>query len=152
MHLWRICREEHAADPLSGRGGLFASGRWHPKGRRVVYTSGSLSLAALEILVHADNDLIPSDLVRIEIEVPDELRTERVDTDSLPPHWRTYPAPSFLQKLGADWLERRDSAILRVPSAVVPQESNFLLNPDHRDAARFGVVTTGGFVLDPRLS
>ena len=80
------------------------------------------------------------------------LGLERVDTDSLPPHWRTYPAPSFLQTLGAAWLERRDSAILRVPSAVVPQESNFLLNPDHRDAARVGVVTTGGFVLDPRLS
>ena len=152
MQLWRICRQTHAADPLSGRGGLFVSGRWHPKGRRVVYTSGTLSLAALEILVHTDDDLIPSDLVQIEIDVPHDLNTERIDVDSLPPNWRTYPAPPFLQKLGADWLERRDSAILRVPSAVVPQESNFLLNPAHPDAARFRVVTTEGFVWDPRLA
>jgi RES domain-containing protein len=120
-------------------------------GRRVVYTSGTLSLAALEILVHTDEDLVPSDLVHIEIEVPDDLETERIDPPTLPRNWRAYPAPSSLQKLGANWIERGHTAVLRVPSAVIPQESNYLLNPEHPDATRFRVVTTQGFVLDPRL-
>ncbi len=151
MRLWRICRQNHAADPLSGRGGLFASGRWHPKGRRVVYTSSTLSLAALEILVHTDKDLVPADLVQIEIELPSDVTKETIDADALPRNWRRYPAPATLQRLGADWLDRGDTAVLQVPSAVIPHENNHLLNPLHPLAERIRVVTKRRFDFDPRL-
>ena len=152
MRLWRICRRAHASNPLSGRGGLVAGGRWHPKGRRVVYTSETLSLAVLELLVHTDKDLLPSDLIQIKLEVPDSVPTERVDLRTLPPDWRSYPAPLVLQELGAHWIDRGASAVLRVPSAVVPVENNFLLNPEHRSARRFRIVAKERFVLDARLA
>ena len=151
MHSWRICRRLHAADPLSGRGGLLVAGRWHFKGARLVYSSATLSLAALELLVHSDRDLLPSDLIRIEIEIPDDLKIERIDVKALPADWRAYPAPRTLQQVG-DWLSGGASAVLQVPSAVIPEEYNYLLSPGHRDAARIQAVTVADFVLDPRLS
>jgi RES domain-containing protein len=116
----------------------------------MVYTSGSLSLAALETLVHADEDLLPSDLVYVEIDVPDNVKMERIAARSLPSDWRRMPAPPSLQAIGADWIDRRVSAVLVVPSAVVPQENNYLLNPEHADAARFRVVGVERFLFDPR--
>lgn len=151
MRLWRICREPHAANTLSGRDGLVTGGRWHPKGRRIVYTSGTLSLAALEILVHTDEDLLPFDLVHVEIQVPDTVKMEQIAARNLPSNWRNTPAPPTLQRLGADWIDRRVSAVLIVPSAVVPQEHNYLLNPEHADAMQFRIMGIDRFLLDPRL-
>ena len=151
VRLWRICRKKDASDPLSGRGGLFASGRWHPKGRRVVYTSSTLSLAALEILVHTDKDLVPGDLVQVEIELPSDVKKETIEPDALPRNWRRYPAPATLQRMGADWLDRGDTAVLQVPSSVIPHENNHLLNPLHPLAARIRVLTTHRFDFDSRL-
>lgn len=151
MRVWRVCRRKHASDPLSGRGGLFASGRWHTRGRRIVYTSGSLSLAALELLVHADRAQLPADLVQIEIEIPDALGIRRVELDSLPRLWREYPAPAALQLLGDEWLSGLTTPALQVPSAVIPAEWNYLLNPEHPGAARATVVGTGEFAYDARL-
>ncbi len=151
MRVWRISRETRASDPLGGRGGLLVSGRWHTRGRRVVYTSSSLALAALEFLVHVAADRLPTDLVRLEVDVPDDLAIERVEREALPPGWRRYPAPEELRRLGDEWLDRGKTAVLAVPSAVVPEERNYLLNPAHADASRFAVVSTGAFVYDPRL-
>ncbi len=152
MRVWRICRRRYAGDPLSGRGGLAVSGRWHTRGRRVTYTSGSLALAALELLVHADGAELPDDLVQIEIAIPDDLAQERIEASSLPRTWRRHPAPDALQRFGDDWLRRRKTLVLRAPSAVIPEEFNYLLNPLHPDARRLKVVGTERFVYDPRLA
>ncbi len=152
MRVWRICRRAHAADPLGGRGGLHASGRWHPRGIRIVYASSTLSLAALELLVHVDRDLLPSDLVQIEFDLPDDLPMERIEGGSLPSNWRRYPAPAALQRIGAGWIEAGKTAVLRVPSAVIPDEDNFLLNPAHPAInKRITPIGRRAFVLDPRL-
>lgn len=151
MRVWRICRRAHANDPLGGRGGLYAPGRWHPRGIRVVYTSATLSLAALELLVRVDRDPLPPDLVQIEIDLPDDLPLEQVKPGRLPSNWRRYPAPAVLQRIGASFVERGKSAVLRVPSAVIPDEDNFLLNPAHPDIGRVRVAGRRAFVLDPRL-
>lgn len=151
MRVWRLCREAYAEDPLGGRGGLFVSGRWHSRGRRVVYTAGSLALAALELLVHVDADLLPSDLVRLEIDVPDDLGVSRIGVDELPKSWRAYPAPAALRKCGDRWLREASTPVLEVPSAVVPEESNWVLNPEHADARRIRVASIRAFTLDPRL-
>ena len=151
MRVWRICRRVHAADPLGGRGGLYAPGRWHPRGIRIVYTSATLSLAALELLVHVDRDLLPSDLVQIEIDLPDDLPLEQVKPGRLPSNWRRYPAPAALQRIGMAFIERGKSAVLRVPSAVIPDEDNCLLNPAHPAIERVKIVGRRALVLDPRL-
>lgn len=152
MEAWRICRKGHATDPLSGKGSLVAGGRWHAKGARVAYASSSLSLAALEILVHASATELPSDLMQIQVHIPDEIRLEEVAVASLPKSWREYPAPVSLQVVGGEWLESGRTAVLKVPSAVIPSEGNYLLNPAHEDAARIQITHVEKFTLDPRLS
>lgn len=152
MRVWRICRRAYASDVLSGRGGLITSGRWHLRGHQIVYASASLSLAALEFLVHVDGAELPADLIHVEIDVPDDVRIDRIERAQLPRNWRKYPAPERLQQLGGDWLSGLATAVLQVPSAVIPEECNYLLNPLHVDAARFAVVRSADFVYDPRLA
>lgn len=151
MRVWRICRRAHAADPLGGRGGLYFSGRWHPRGIRIVYTSATLSLAALELLVQVDRDLLWANLVQIEIDLPDDLPMERIEAGRLPSNWRRYPAPAALQRIGVGFIERERTAVLRVPSAVIPDEDNYLLNPAHEAIKRITPIGRRAFVLDPRL-
>ncbi len=152
MRLWRICRRKYANDPLSGRGGLLTGGRWHPGGTRVVYTSATLSLAALEYLVHTDKDLMPDDLVSVEINVPEDLQITDIDSKKLPPNWRDYPAPEALQQLGGEWVAQGTTALLRVPSAVIPDEDNYLVNPQQSESSRIRVTRKSRFTLDLRLT
>ncbi len=152
MRVWRICREPYAGDALSGRGGLFTSGRWHTRGRPVVYTSESLALAALEVLVHVDRNSLPADLVQVEIDVPDDLEILRIDVNALPRNWRDYPAPPDLQRRGDEWLQTGLSPVLEVPSAVIVDESNFLFNPRHADARKLTILSTRRFAYDSRLT
>jgi len=150
MRVWRICKKAHAA--FDGEGARLAGGRWNRRGTPVVYTSETLSLAALELIVHADPSLLPGDLVAISADVPDALRTETVSEKDLPRAWRRHPAPEELAELGSAWARSRRTAVLSVPSAVVPRERNLLLNPAHPD---FGKVRVGApelFSLDPRLA
>ena len=151
MRVWRICREAYAEDPLSGKGGLYASGRWHRKGTLIVYTSGRLSLAALELFVNVNREVMPADLVQVEIEIPREVAIEEVKPGALPADWRATPAPVALQDLGADWLRRQERAVLRVPSAVIPEENNYLINPAHSDLRRIAPVGVLPFSMDTRL-
>ncbi len=151
MRVFRICRKTHARDPLSGRGGLRVAGRWHSQGARIVYASESRALAALEVLVHVDADLAPDDLVRIEIDLPESLRVDTVKAATLGPRWRSHPAPESLRAIGDRWIRQGASAILRVPSAVIPEESNYLLNPAHAETTRVSVVAIEPFAFDARL-
>lgn len=151
MRVWRLCRQPFAATALEGVGGLYASGRWHRRGRPIVYAASSAALAALEVLVHVDPLDAPDDLRLLTIELPDDLGVERVDAADLPAHWTAVPAPDELAALGSDWLMSRRSAALSVPSAVIPIERNLLLNPRHPDIARVRVVDDAPFTFDPRL-
>lgn len=151
MRVWRLCRQPFAATALEGVGGLYASGRWHRRGRPIVYAASSAALAALEMLVHVDPLDAPDDLRLLTIELPDDLGIERVDAADLPAHWTAVPAPDELAALGADWLMSRRSVALSVPSAVIPIERNLLLNPRHPDIARVRVVDDAPFTFDPRL-
>ena len=151
MLAFRLCRRPFARNPLDGRGGLFASGRWHTPRRLVCYASESLALASLEVLVHCDPDLVPRDLVAIEVDIPASVVVEELDPRRLPRAWRRYPAPRALQRLGNTWLDRAAACVLRVPSAIVPSESNFLINPVHPDIRRLHVVRKSPFRFDPRL-
>lgn len=151
MRVFRLSRKPFSRNPLDGRGGLFASGRWHTSSRLICYASESLALASLEVLVHCDLDLVPPDLVAIEISVPDSVSLEELGEHALPRSWRRYPAPAALQRLGNAWLDRGSACVLRVPSAVIPSESNFLINPVHPDVRKLRVTAKSAFRFDPRL-
>ena len=151
MKVWRLCRQPFAATALEGVGGLHASGRWHRRGRPIVYAASSAALAALEVLVHVDPLDAPDDLRLLTIELPDDLGIERVEVADLPARWIQVPAPDELAALGTDWLMSRRSVALSVPSAVIPIERNLLLNPRHPGIERVRVVDDTPFTFDPRL-
>ncbi len=150
MKVWRLCKRRHAA--LDGEGARLAGSRWNSRGTAVVYASDSLSLAALELLVHCDPALLPDDLVAIAIEIPDGLARRRIEIAELPRSWRRHPAPESLARMGDLWAKEMPSAVLSVPSAVVPGERNVLLNPQHPDFGRIRVGRLERFALDARLA
>jgi RES domain-containing protein len=149
MRVWRVARRVHSA--LDGEGARRAGGRWNSPGIPVVYTASALSLAILELLVHTDPDLVPRDLHAFEIDVPDALTADILDLSKLPSGWRNIPNHPACRALGDDWVERRNHVLLGVPSAVVPEELNYLINPAHRDAHLIKVVGSRAFSFDDRL-
>jgi RES domain-containing protein len=116
-----------------------------------VYLASTLSLAALEYLVHVDIEDLPSDLVAMQVRLPDDCGVETVALDQLPADWRATPDAAACQALGDDWIERGERLLLQVPSVVVPEERNVLLNPAHPDARRVRVLAQRPFTFDPRL-
>lgn len=150
--MWRLSKASYAQTALSGRGSALRAGRWHARGRPVVYAASSAALALLETLVHVDRaDLLRAEYVAIPLRVPGDT-VERVDRAALPNDWRAWPHPASTQTLGTAWFDGARSAALVVPSAVVPHEWNVLLNPLH---PRFHEVEVGvpePFPVDVRLA
>src|SRR5690606_18625919 len=120
MRIWRICRKSFSRAPLDGKGGLLVAGRWHTPRRLVTYASESLALASLEGVVHRAVELLPSNLMAVDVVVPSKVKVIEVRECDLPRNWRKHPAPRRLQEVGNDWLDRGRTAVLRVPSALVP--------------------------------
>jgi RES domain-containing protein len=149
MRLYRICRAAESA--LDGEDARLHGGRWNAPGRPVIYTSTSLSLAALEYLVHISPEDVPDDLVASLIEVPDEAPIEMVSVADLPDGWDQDPEPPACKEIGTAWLHAGSALALRVPSAPIPEELNVLLNPEHPAAHRVRVVEEHPFSFDPRL-
>jgi RES domain-containing protein len=133
----------------SGRGAADNGGRWNRPGIHVVYASASLSLATLEYLVNIESNELPSDLVVIAARIPDDIEVARVSARDLPVDWRSSPSPVNLKKIGEGWLRKAETAVLFVPSAVIPEENNILLNPAHPQFARVLIGKPTRFVFDP---
>jgi RES domain-containing protein len=148
VRVWRLALPAHAA--LDGEGARQYGGRWNSKGLRAVYTSGHLSLAALELLAHLHPDEIPRELRAFEIDVPDNLPVTKVNVASLPPDWQL-PEHEACKQIGDDWLIRGATPVLAVPSALIPAELNYVINPRHRDASSIAVVATEPFEFNPRV-
>ena len=148
MRHWRI--SNHAS--LSGEGGLHASGRWHTRGRRVVYLADHPASALVEIMVHLEIDAedMPTHYQMLGVDVPDDLPIARLEEAELADDWRANPAST--QALGDRWLLEARTALLDVPSAIVPVGRNYLLNPAHPDAVRIGVASAVRAAFDPRLT
>jgi RES domain-containing protein len=116
-----------------------------------VYTSRTLSLAALEYFVHVDAGQAPADLVAVPADIPDAVSRTQLQASTLPRNWRRYPAPRALVDLGTRWVDETTAAILVVPSAVIPGESNYLMNPRHSDFTKIRVGQPEPFSFDPRM-
>jgi len=152
MDVWRVGKKRWAQHCLAGEGARQAGGRWTPRGRAVVYTSATLSLAALEYFVHADADTTRSaELVSHRITVPDAPPIRVVADDELPEGWSAVPYGPATQAVGASWLEANAELTLSVPSAVIPEERNYVLSPAHADFRRVRVAETKPFRFDPRV-
>jgi len=136
--LWRLYRARHGPG-LDGSGGLFADGRWHKQGERVVYFGGSPAIVVLERLAHTDADLLPNDLrlARFEFSEP-VLVTKVEDFASLPARWDK--DENVTRKIGSQWRQQGASCLLSVPSAILPEGRNFVLNPEHSDSQRLRLV------------
>ena len=143
MIVHRLVKAAYIA--LDGEGARLYGGRWNTPGRAMVYTSASPSLTVLEILVHLDlpPELMPSDYRLLTISVPDKADFERLDS--------TPREEAACVRIGDDFLRRGQALALSVPSAVVPQERNLLINPSHTGVAAIEVLKVEPFALDPRL-
>lgn len=149
MRCYRLCEERFRT--LDGAGARKYGGRWNRPGRPAVYASSSRALAILEVLVHVDKMDAPDNLWLLTIDVPETAPIERLPPDALPDDWRTRPAPAACRGAGDAWLESGRTLVLSVPSVLVPEESNLLLNPEHAGFGGVTVVAERPFSFDPRL-
>jgi RES domain-containing protein len=147
---WRIVPADHAARAFDGEGARLYGGRWNSPGVPMVYSSQHLSLAALELRVHIDKTRMRKLHKCFAFHFEDSLASV-FEARRLPPEWRQEPPPPSLQRLGDDWVKTWASVILAVPSAVIPGELNYLINPRHPDFGRIKFETPTDFAFDHRL-
>jgi len=146
---WRIVKERHAVTAFSGEGAARSGGRWNPRGVAVVYVSSTRSLAALESLVHLNPPVLFRYVaVRVQFE---EVLVETLAPRDLPADWRLQPPPPSTRRLGESWVRESRTAVLAVPSVIIPGELNYLLNPAHPEFAEIRMGAPEPFAFDPRL-
>jgi RES domain-containing protein len=147
---WRLIKSRHARAAFGGEGARLYGGRWNSPGTRVAYASDSIALAALEVLAHLESTAVLQAYSIATIRFPASA-IETVDTASLPAEWRRFPSPPENQVLGDRWVAEGRSLVLRVPSAIVPSASNYLINPAHPRFIAAVVEAPERFAFDPRL-
>ena len=150
---FRIAKAEYAKDTqqmLFGEGAKEFGGRWNTPGRPVIYTSASIALALLEVIANIGRPAsIPLHKI-IDMDVPDNL-IQQADPVILPHGWDALGLSPLTQSIGNSWLDEGSSAVLQVPSVIIPDESNYLINPAHPDFRRIGIGEMRDFLFDPRL-
>ncbi len=149
--LFRLCSARHQATAFTGLGASLAGGRWNQRGVSVVYTAETLALAALECLVHFSAQTLPTDYVSFRIGVPAGVSIEVVDSTLLPANWAAEDPPVTTQELGTAWYREQSSLLLKFPSAIIPLEFDYLINPQHPDFSRLRIGSPVPFSFDPRL-
>jgi len=134
--------------------GLFASGnpaRWNSKDIKVIYTAGSRALACLENVVHRSSRGLQGNFRTLLIEIPDHLKMTVIDRKALPLHWYHFASMPYTQHLGDEWVKSQASAILQVPSVIIPEEQNYILNPAHKDFSKIKYLGNEPFEFDSRI-
>ncbi len=153
MVVFRIEREKYLEATLQGIGAALSEGfRWNSRNTRMVYTFESRALATLEVSVHLDlSEDLPDDRFYVEIEIPDDVLILEVRLEDLPAGWDAKPPALLTQIIGDDFVLYNEAAVLKVPSAIIPQEANYLINPLHPDAAKIRVWDTYRLNFDTRF-
>ncbi len=147
VRTWRLVKQKYAETAYDGRGAALAGGRWNSRGHRLVYTSSTLSLALLEMLVHIDPDMLPPTYAAVAADIPDDLI---IHADDAFPGWQS-SEPQFHGRAGDRWLESGRSLAVIVPSAVVREECNLLINPLHPQFDAIALAGPAVFEVDARL-
>jgi len=149
--VFRLDRKKRKSNVLTGIGAERLGGRWNMQGTRTVYTSASRALAMLEVLVHVSvQDTLPADMIIAEIDIPNSVKVKELK--KLPEGWNEYPYRFYVQKVFTDFCNNDEGAVLKVPSAIVQGEHNYLLNPLHKDFSKIKVVKIQDLTFDGRLS
>lgn len=149
MIVYRICKSKYHKD-LSGAGAEKFGGRWNSKGVPMLYTSESAALCMLEVLVHIPKSSIPDDFVMISLSVPDD-NVEAVDESTLPKKWNDFPIIYGTATIGDNFIRQRTALTLKVPSSIVPESYNYLINPLHPDITKVKIEKVMKTPFDKRL-
>ena len=150
MLVYRISGQRFAND-LSGTGARLNGGRWNSVGLSLLYTASYRSLALLEILVHTTNNYVPDDLMLITIEIPDTILIKEILHEEISDELNRKKAQAQFQTIGDKWIKSQTSLILKVPSVIIPEEFNYLINPLHKDFHKVKIKETKLFRFDERL-
>ena len=148
---YRICKTKYAAAMFDGEGARLYGGRWNSRGIRLLYTAGSLSLAALEMLVHLNNEEILLSYSFAAIEFDKSLILPVEEFQTLPKNWSASPPPLEIQRIGDEWAQTKASVVLRVPTSVLPVEFNYLINVGHPEFSKIKLGKPQTFTFDERL-
>jgi len=147
---WRIVKRRHSESAFNGEGARLFGGRWNSIGTAVVYAAESRALALLELLAGLGSTSALDPYVLISVTFDEEL-VESLNLELLPQNWRTSPPPSDVQAIGDSWVAEGRSAILKVPSVVIPEEFNYVVNPLHPDFSSISIGEATTLHLDSRL-
>jgi RES domain-containing protein len=150
MKVYRLAKGKYA-DDLSGKGAELAGARWNSKGIPMLYTSESRALCLVEIAVHVPIGNIPTDYFLVEIEIPDEVEITFVEVETLSKDWNSLPHSQFTQNIGDAFISQNEFLVMRVPSAVVQGDFNYLLNPRHGSFNQIKLINKLPFSFDERL-
>lgn len=147
MLVYRICLEKWSKE-LKASG---AGGRWNSKGRFVIYTAATRALACLENLVHRSGEGLNNKFKVLTIEIPQSIKISEVNIKNLPEGWYEFAQYNDCRCIGDEWINKNETAVLKVPSAIIPAENNFILNPSHKDFKRIKILRCDDFNFDPRI-
>lgn len=150
MIVYRLCKSIYGRD-LSGKGAEICGGRWNTKGTPMIYTSESRALCLAELSVHLPLGIIPTDFVIVSIQIPESVKFKILNPNDLPANWASIPPDVQTQLIGSDFIHANSFLFIKVPSAIVPDEWNILINPLHRMIHTVHIVEKKPFAFDGRL-
>ncbi len=150
MRVFRLSKRKYSGE-LNGKGAAKFGNRWNSKGVEMIYTAESRALAMAEVAVHLTLATLPSDFVMIEIDIPDTIATQILDIKTLSPTWNTHPPTVETQQIGDQFIDEGEELILKVPSAVVKGDFNYLINPHHPYIKHISLIEITDFPFDNRL-
>ena len=148
---YRICKTKHAATWFDGEGAFRYGGRWNSRGTKILYTAGSLSLAALEMLVHLHDEEILLSYSFAAAEFDESLVLPVEEFRALPENLSASPPPLEIQRIGDEWVRAQSSVVLKVPTSVLPVEFNYLINVEHPEFSKVKLGKPQSFTFDERL-
>jgi RES domain-containing protein len=152
MELYRISQEKYA-DDLSGNGARLFGGRWNSEGLFAIYTSSFRSLALLETLAHTPAKMLREKVyMLVTLSIPDTIKPEILDKEKLTTGWDAPDTRLFTKKMGDKFLRAKNRLLLAVPSVLMPEEMNFMINPLHTDLKRLRIINKRRIVFDSRIS
>lgn len=150
MRVFRLTRSKYKIE-LSGKGAAKSGNRWNSKGTEIIYCADSRALAMAEVAVHLSLSTLPNDFVMLEIDIPNDVSKSSLSIAKLPVGWNKFPHLIDTQSIGDDFISKNKTCLLKVPSAVVPGDFNYLINPSHPDFPKIKIVGQEKFPFDQRL-
>lgn len=150
MEVFRLARKKYPI-VLSGKRASISGARWNSKGTEIIYCAQNRALAMAEVLVHLSLAALPNDFVMLTIDIPDDIFIEALDFEKLNIDWNVFPCTFETPLLGDDFIKRNEACVLKVPSAVVKGDFNFLINPYHVDFYKIKIIEQVNFPFDKRI-